>query len=167
MNRRGIFSISAITAVGLALLPGSTFAQQKSLKDQLVGTWTLVSCDSTDASGAKAPYCVNPIGILMLDAGGRFASVIAARGRPKSGDRVKAPAEVIKTASLGFAANFGTWSVNEADKTITTRYQGALTPDIEGADFKRPVNLVGDELKVVGSIPVVGGRAEAVYRRAK
>src|SRR5260370_33003382 len=100
MNRRTIFSISAIVALG-AWLPGVAIAQQKSLKDQLVGTWMLVSCDSTDSNGAKAPYCVNPVGILMLDAGGRYTSVIAARGRPKSGDRVKAPAELIKTASLG------------------------------------------------------------------
>jgi len=43
MNRRCILSISAMTALGLALLPGSAVAQQKSLKETLVGTWTLVS----------------------------------------------------------------------------------------------------------------------------
>jgi hypothetical protein len=79
MNRRSILNFSAMTALGLALLPGSGVAQQKSLKDQLVGTWTLVSCD------IKQPYCVNPTGTLMLDAGGRYAQLIAARGRPKVG----------------------------------------------------------------------------------
>jgi hypothetical protein len=33
MNRRSICSLSAITALGLALLPGSAVSQQKSLKD--------------------------------------------------------------------------------------------------------------------------------------
>jgi hypothetical protein len=43
MNRRSILSISAMTVLALAVLPGSAVAQQKTLKDQLVGTWTLVS----------------------------------------------------------------------------------------------------------------------------
>jgi len=38
MNRRGILSLSAITAMGLALLPGNAVGQQKTLKEQLVGT---------------------------------------------------------------------------------------------------------------------------------
>ena len=35
MNRRNIFGLSVIAALGLALLPGSALAQQKSLKEQL------------------------------------------------------------------------------------------------------------------------------------
>jgi hypothetical protein len=36
MNRRNILSLFAITALGLAMLPGNALAQQKSLKDQLL-----------------------------------------------------------------------------------------------------------------------------------
>jgi hypothetical protein len=36
MNRRSILSMSAMTVLGLALVPSGTVAQQKSLKDQLV-----------------------------------------------------------------------------------------------------------------------------------
>jgi len=64
MEPRSILSISAMTTLGLALLPSSIVAQQGTLKQQLVGTWTLVSCE------AKQPFCVNPNGTLMLDAGG-------------------------------------------------------------------------------------------------
>ena len=42
MNRRSILSISAIAALGLALLPVSAVAQQKTLKEQLAGSWTEV-----------------------------------------------------------------------------------------------------------------------------
>jgi hypothetical protein len=41
MNRRNIFSLSAISALGLAMLPGSADAQQKTLKEQIVGTWSV------------------------------------------------------------------------------------------------------------------------------
>jgi hypothetical protein len=171
MNPSAVFSLSAMLAVGLASLPGSAVAQQKSLKEQLVGTWMLASCNSTSANGAKQPYCAdpNPNGILILDASGRYASVIAARGRPKftTPNRSEAKAEEFKAAALGLVANFGTWSVNEADKTLTQHYEGALFPNIEGTDVKNTVSVTGDELKLLQPTPVLGGRGESVYRRAK
>ena len=42
MNRRHIFSLSVIPALAL-MLPGAAMAQQKTLKEQLAGTWTAVS----------------------------------------------------------------------------------------------------------------------------
>src|ERR1700730_10753713 len=100
MNRHSILAISAITALGLALAQSAAVAQQKSLKEQLVGAWTLVSCGSTSANGAKSPQCANPNGILILDAGGRYATVTANRDRPKftTGNRLEIPAEQFKAA---------------------------------------------------------------------
>src|SRR5258708_5784217 len=173
MNRRNRLGLSviAMTVTGLSLLSGNALAQQKSLKDRLVGAWTLVSCDSTSANGARQPYCAdsNPNGILILDASGRYAQVIAARGRPKfsTPNRSEAKAEEFKAAALGLVANFGTWSINEADKTLTGHYEGALFPNIEGTDVKSTVSLSGDELKLIQPSPVLGGRSESVYRRAK
>ena len=77
MNRRAILSICTMTVLGLALLPGTAAAQQKSLKEQLVGTWTVVSSESTAPNGAKQQfYGATPKGMLILDAGERFAQVI-------------------------------------------------------------------------------------------
>ena len=45
MNRRFLFRLSTIVALGLALLPGSVVAQQRALKDQLLGAGSLVSAD--------------------------------------------------------------------------------------------------------------------------
>jgi len=97
MYRRSLLSLSAVCMLGLAFFLSTAFAQQKSLKEQLVGAWTLVSCDSTSANGAKQPYCSNPNGLLILDASGRYTQVIAARGRPKlsTGNRAEVPAEQI------------------------------------------------------------------------
>ena len=131
----------------------------------------LASCNSTSANGAKQPYCAdpNPNGILIFDASGRYASVIAARGRPKftTPNRSEAKAEEFKAAAQGLVANFGTWSVNEADKTLTQHYEGALFPNVEGTDVKSTVSVTGDELKLLQPTPVLGGRGEGVYRRAK
>ena len=77
-------SLSAITALGLALLPGSTLAQPKPLKEQLVGTYTLVSVASTTRDGTKVNLLVNPKGLIIFDAGGHYTQVLVRRDRPNS-----------------------------------------------------------------------------------
>ena len=71
-----ILSLSAITVLGLALTSGSAVSQQKSLKEQLTGAWTLVSNDNVAPDGSRRQlYGPNPKGILILDASGRYAQI--------------------------------------------------------------------------------------------
>jgi hypothetical protein len=58
-------------------------------------------------------------------------------------------------------AQFGTWSFNEADKTITYHIDGALFPNVEGTEGKATVSVSGDELKIGDT------NGQAVYRRIK
>jgi len=164
MKRLSILGLSAMLAAGLASSPGSAVAQQKSLKEQLVGTWILVSCDDKAPDGTTFPFCVNPAGTLSFDASGRYVEVIAARGRPKFTAGRNSPADEFKAAALGLAANFGTWSADDADKIITLHIEAAQNPNREGIDEKDMVTIVGDELRLVE----VGPRPSVeVWRRAK
>ena len=43
MNRRSVFMLAKVAALGLVLLPSNLNSQQSTLKEQLVGTWTIVS----------------------------------------------------------------------------------------------------------------------------
>src|SRR5215510_4743969 len=61
---------------------------------------------------------------------------------------------------------FGTWSVNEADKTLIRKYEIALIPNNDNLESKASVSLSGDELKLV-STSAAGVRSDTVYRRAK
>jgi hypothetical protein len=170
MNRRSILGVSAVTALGLAVMPGSAVSQQKSLKEQLVGTWTLVSQENAAPNGTKRqPFGANPNGILILDVGGQYANVLGSRDRPKlkSRNRLESTPADFGVAAMGFAANFGTWSVNEADKTLSRRYQAALVPNNEGMEIKNSISLVGDELKLTDAAAAAGGTTVSVYRRAK
>jgi Lipocalin-like domain len=171
MRHCAVFSLAAVI-LGLVFSPGRVAAQQKSLRNQLVGAWELVSCERTTANGARQPYCVNPNGILIIDASGRYAHMIAARGRPKLKvvNRFQARAEEYKAAAEGFLANFGTWSVNEADNIFTRHYEGALLPNYEGREVKNSVSVAGDELTLVDPDLPGGfdqGRMVSVYRRVK
>jgi lipocalin-like protein len=170
MNRRSILSISAMTVLGLALVPSGAVSQQKSLKDQLAGAWTLVSTEDTAANGNKRlPYGSGPKGILILDAGGRYAAVTGRADRPKlkSVNRSEVTKEEFGAAALEFAANFGTWSINEADKTLIRRYEGALVPNNEGTETRVSVSLVGDQLRLTNLAPPAGGTNVTLLRRSK
>src|SRR6516162_11095115 len=144
MSRRSILGISAMTVFGLALVLGSAVGQQKSLKDQLVGTWILVSTQTMNQSGMRYPYGTDPRGILILDAIGRYAVVQGRVDRPKlkSAVRRDVTKEEFGAAALDFAANFGTWAIN-VDKALVRRFEGALNPNLEGIVTKASISLIG------------------------
>lgn len=55
MKRSSLFAIAAMSgAVLLSLLARDTAAQQETLKEQLVGTWTFVSSTGKLADGSPA-----------------------------------------------------------------------------------------------------------------
>ena len=171
MKQLGVLTLSTMMVLGLAVLPGSTVAQQKTLKEQLVGAWTLVSNDTFAPGGTKQQdFGANPKGILILDAGGQYALVVGRPDRPKfkatRNFRSEATVAEFAAAARAFGANFGTWSVNEADKTLIRQFEIALIPNNDRNETKASVSLAGDELKLT-VIPTAGGRNDTVYRRAK
>jgi len=158
--------------LGIAFVVGDVFAQQKTLKEQLVGAWTLVSEEVTPSTGVKRQdFGANPKGILILDAGGRYAVVQSKPDRPKfkASDNLRfdTPAAGFGEAARGFAANFGTWSVNEADKTLIRKFEAALVPNAERAETKSSVSLAEDELKLSTTSSLGSAKTDTVYKRAK
>ena len=154
MKRFSMLSLSAVLALGVASISDSSFAQQRVTKDQLVGTWTFVSC--TNANGGPPDFCVNSIGRQIFEATGQYMHVIAARGRPKSGDAIV----------QGFVSQFGNWSFNEADQTLTVTPEAALRPENEGREVKMKVSLTGDELRI-GPQAVSGRGRTDIWRRVR
>jgi hypothetical protein len=151
MSKLGLVTSTAITV--LALLPSQASAQEKTLKQQIQGPWSLASCNSTNARGEKAAYCANnPKGILILAGNGNFAVTTIAGGRKDA----EAP---------GVASVFGTWSVNEADKTITAHFVGSTNPANEGTDYKANISLNGEEMRLTGDLRVA--HIDSTYRRFK
>jgi len=151
--RRSI-NVLCLSATALVLLPTGVVAQQKSLKEQIQGPWSLASCNNTNAKGEKTAYCANnPRGILILAGNGNYAVTIIAGGRKDAND----PA---------MAANFGTWSVNEADKTLTRHFVGAREPANEGRDSKVNISLNEGEMRLTGP-GFQGEHLDSTYRRFK
>src|SRR5260370_38691784 len=113
MNRRNILSLSVITAFGLAMLTGNAMAQQKSLKEQLIGTWTLVSVVEVYQDGRKEnPWGPAVKGAVSFDPKGNVTLAII-------GGDVTNPSGKPNEADRQVVAYFGKYVVDEAAKTVT------------------------------------------------
>ena len=171
MNQRHLLTVSAVTAFGLALLPNGAVGQQKSLKDQLVGTWTLVSWEQANPDGSKLQrFGANPKGVNVFDANGRVFVMYTRPDLPKiaSGNPSTPTPEEAKAIVGGAIGYFGTYTVNEADKSIVFRLEASSFPNLLLADQKRTiVSVTADELKYGNPVPITGGQINYVFRRAK
>jgi Lipocalin-like domain len=170
MKRRNILGLSVIAALGLAFLPGSTLAQQKSLKEQLVGTWTVASWEQTNKDGTKLQrFGANPKGVNVFDANGRFFVMFARADLPKfaSNNPMKTTPEENKAVMEGSIAYYGTYTVDEMGKTVTLRVEASSFPNQVGSEQKRTItSLTASELKLGNPTALTGGHIEYVMKRA-
>ena len=166
---RFILTTMSLLLLGVALPAGDALGQQKALKDQLVGAWTLVSASTKRPDGSPV-WGSNPKGLLIFTDNGRYITQIVRSDRPKfaSKNRLQGTPNENKATVQGSIASFGAYTVNEANKTFTIRYDGSSYPNLEGTESTRPFTITGDELKITNPSPTAGGPAsELVYKRAK
>jgi hypothetical protein len=89
---------------------------------------------------------------------GKYVIVLARKGRPivdsigGPDGPAGVPPEDYKTIAMGVIASFGTWSVDEARKTITLQVEADLFPNFEGSEIKGTVSVDGDEMKTLGEV---------------
>jgi hypothetical protein len=158
------FGISIVTALAL-----SAPVCAQTAKD-VVGAWDYVSAETVRPDGTKSPtFGPNPKGIVMFEANGHYALIVTRSGQPKfaSNNRMQGTPDENKEIVQGSISHFGTYGVNEADKTITFHIQTSTFPNWDGMDQKRPFTLSGDELKYTVPAASGGGTAEVVLKRIK
>jgi hypothetical protein len=165
-------SIRILAALALALTTGQASAQQKSLRDQIVGTWNFVVAEVVAPDGKKSfPFGETPKGILIFTADGHFAQVHVASDVPKiaSGNRLTGTPEEYAAIMRRSLSVFGDYSVNEEKKTVTFKIVSATYPNWQGEAQERSIDkLTADEF-VNTNHNVAGGRGSAsnYYERAK
>src|ERR1700741_1178280 len=118
-----------LTAAWLLLLAivfpgaaGPANAQQKPIKGEIVGAWSLVAVTAELANGTSAePFGANPNGTIIFTPDGHFALFQSRSELPKiaSNDRTKASTEEAAAIVGGSIAYYGTYSVNEAEKSLS------------------------------------------------
>ena len=131
-------------------------------KEQLIGTWKLVSCVGLWSDGRVTyPYGANPGGLLVYDAEGNFSGQFQALDRAKfeSGNLLRGTPEEIKAAFDGYVAYYGRYDVDEAAGRLTHHVHGSLFPNWIGDDQTRFYEF-SDENLCLTTPPFVGKRAQ-------
>jgi len=160
--------LSAMLSIGVA---DSAAGQQKSLAQQVIGTWSYVSVQDVQKDGNRLqPFGPSPSGVAVFEPNGQFVIVLTRPGLPKyaSNNRLNGTAEENKATAQGSLAQFGTYIVNEADHSFTLHAVGSSYPNIVGTDRKFVVvSITEDEMK--WSIPGAtgGGSGDVVLKRGK
>ncbi len=169
MERRSILSLPFILTLAFGLQPGAALGQQKSLKEQIVGSWTLVQAIDTHADGTKTnPWGANPKGAYMFSADGRFAQMLFHTDLPKIDNRMGGTPDQNKAIAQGVIAMYGSYTVDEANKTINVKFEGSSFAKFVGTDGKRLITSINaDEFRSTNPATSTGTKAESVWKRVK
>src|SRR5579883_612296 len=176
MNRRYVFGLVVGATVGALTSPAASLAQEAqkppapaaappeseapaapgSIKDQLVGTWRLLIADAVNSDKSQTPqFGPNPAGTLIFTANGHYSLQIMRYNRPKyaANDRTKGTADENKAAISQMVSHFGTWTVDEANKTITFRIEGSSYPNWEATTQTRMIQSINPNDALVYTVP--------------
>ena len=163
----------AAALLALVVSAGAAAAQPaKSFKDQIVGTWNFVVAEITAPDGKKSfPFGETPKGILIFTPDGHFAQIHVASDVPKiaSNNRMTGTPEEYAAIMRRSLSVFGTYTIDEAKKTVTYHIVSASFPNWEGEAQTRTIDKLTDDEFVNTNPNVAGGRGSAsnLYRRVK
>jgi hypothetical protein len=128
----------AVVACGLAAL--SVRAQQPAdagrIKQQLIGSYKLISYVGYDANGAatKLPYSD---GQISYDSAGRMSAQLMRSDRPKLPPAGSATDAERAAAFGGYIAYFGAYTIDPEKRTVTHHVEGAMNPNMVGSNLVR------------------------------
>ena len=155
----------------VALPSGRAIGQSQISQDRLVGTWTYVSVVVERTDGTRvAPFGPDPKGFITLSADGRYSLQLIRRDIPKiaSNDRLSGTAEENRAVAQGVVSQFGTYSVNQAEGTLTLHIETSSFPNENGMDQERIITSISaDKLQWTNPTPTTPGIAYSTLRRAR
>jgi hypothetical protein len=130
-------------------------------REQLFGTWELVSYESTEPDGRKRLPFGHAVGRITYDAGGNMTGQVMRPERPIFDPR-ESSIEKVRAAYTGYIAYFGTYEVSAAGDSVVHRVTGALNPGWVGGDLVRRMRFEGDLLILEADVARPDGLARHV-----
>jgi hypothetical protein len=138
----------------------------QTLASQLLGTWRLDSREDRTAAGERRidpGLGADPVALLVYDSAGNFAAQFMKRDRAGNEVAVTGRAGLNNSASVnGYDAYFGTYTVDEASRSVTQVLQGSLSPGDVGKVVTRDLHVEGDTLTI--QLGTTSGDGEPITR---
>jgi hypothetical protein len=164
-------ALAALVAIVLALSAAGARAETKTMRQQLIGNWAIVSAVVTQGDAKREVFGADPKGLLILERDGRFVQILLTSGLSKFASNSRdtgTPEEnkEIVTKSLAF---YGTWDVDEKARIVTYHVEASTYPNYDGTDLKRLVTtLTATELVWTNPTPSQGaGTGHVAWKRVK
>lgn len=151
----------------------STELDQRSLKDMVVGIWSLVSYEVSDNEGNRTyPMGEDATGFIMYHPEGYMSAQMMSPGRPKyaSGALHTGTQEEMAAAAEGYLAYAGPYEVDEAKYIVTHHMSVSMNPTWLGDSQPRYVKLDGDILEIASPPVIVEGKKQntkLIWKRVK
>jgi len=145
--------------------------RQRSLREQLIGHWALVSLAAVNGSEVEYPMGQDIEGVITYEQTDHMATQIMRHDRPRfaSGDMDRGTLAELSAAVAGYTAYFGTYSVDESAAVVTHHVKGSLFPNWVGTEQRREIVLDGDSLTLTSQPILFEGKTRAfrvVWKRA-
>ncbi|WP_234681930.1 lipocalin-like domain-containing protein [Bradyrhizobium monzae] len=169
MKHRSVFGTCIAAVLGLTLHANTAASQGPSLKQALVGTWIVISWEQKKNDGTTLrQFGESPTGMAIFDASGRYIITVMCSDRANytSNTLWLGTADENKATANGTQTYFGTYSMNEADRSIAIHIEGSSFPNWNGANQKRFVAITEDQLTLTIR-PPSGETVDVVWKRAK
>jgi Lipocalin-like domain len=158
MYSRNVFRLCGVAVAAVVVLTASVAsqAQQKSAKELIAGSWTLMIADNVSREGNNVPgFGPLPTGTARFGTDGRYSFEIV----PSTGKQSGAGAS-------------GTFTLDEAGKTLTLKVEESSVPNWKGTTQTGAVKFVSsDHLGWTTSAPLVASSdfsgTELIWARTK
>ena len=164
--------VTTVLAVGIGASV-ATAQPGKTLREQIVGTWDFIIAEIVTQDGKKTfPFGEKPRGMLIFTAGGQFSQVHVSGDLPRIASKNRLAGTPEQNAAIvhGSLALFGTYTVDEAKKTLTFHIVGSTFPNQQGTSQTRTIDrLTATAFRNTnpGASRDVPAVASNDYRRAK
>jgi hypothetical protein len=165
-----IYKVMLPTLISSAMLvSAASNASAETLKQKIVGTWTVVSVVNDNKGNKTETFGPHPIGYFIFDRTGHVAIQIMKSDIPKfaSNNKNTGTDTENKAVVQGSIANFGTYKIDEKDHSASMHYIGSSYPNWNGTDQKRSIAITGDQMSWTDPATPFGGTAVVMLKRAK
>ena len=136
-----------------AAAQGRIHSMSREVIPKLVGSWKLISFHSKDSSGQTAyPFGKDAQGRLIYEPNGRMAVQLMNPDRPRfaSNDLLLTSEAEVRAAFDGYAAYYGSYSVDQGERIIVHHVEAAHIPNWVGTDQVRHFEFQGNRLTLKG-----------------
>jgi hypothetical protein len=143
-RKRGLaLAAFAFVAASQTTMPAQGQSEVERVRQQLIGSYKLISYDSYDEKGTvtRLPY---ETGQISYDAAGRMSAQLMRKDRPRFTAGQQASEAERAAAYSSYIAYFGRYEIDPARKVVTHHVEGSVSPNMVGQGMPRHYELSAD-----------------------